>query len=470
VKTRIGVWPLLALVCPLIVACGWVDSTGSQVLVPRTEVFLDDSPVGFTLVVDEMSQVRIAASRGSAAVDEKTYHWSSSPLEEGALATCAGLGGFSSEFAAQNLDAACTHSSSCSISFERTTRTDGVAEFLLNAPELDASIGMRFELTVQDSSGIVDTPEYDFCFVAINEAPDANDDTFVIREGIREVFSVDEKNLLSNDSDDSDVSNMGLRILTEPTIAPMFASEFELGDDGSFTYKFNREGILSDQIDTFEYALTDGVFTSKARVTLRIVASNQAPELVDDIPLLSASVGEDFVENLSLYFVDPEEGDLSFSFTDDGGLSARSGLELSSEGVLSGTPALNDVGSYQLQLLVSDGGREIEYHFALEVAELSEAESNTAPKYLDDSVFDQILFLGAPIRSVRPEFEDADGDDLVYTIFDDEDLPNGVTLDPNTGVVSGRPLSRTWVRDIRVEATDPFGASAVSDSFYIRVR
>jgi hypothetical protein len=470
VKTRIGVWPLLALLCPLLVACNWVDSTGSQGPGTRTEVFLDDTPVGSVVVLNEKSQVRVITSRGSSTTDEQTYLWSPLPLQQGALAACAGQGGFNTELAANDLKEACADSSNCSVSFERVATTDGVTEFSLNSPELNASVGMRFELTVQDATGIIDTRDYDFCFVAINEAPDANDDTFVIREGVREVFTINSTNLLSNDSDDTDVSNEYFRILTEPTIAPTYARVFELEDDGSFTYESSLEGILSDQIDTFEYALSDGVFTSTARVTLRIVANNQAPEQLDDIPVLTALVGETFAENLSLYFVDPEEGDLSYSFAVGGALPASSGLSLLANGVLSGRAVLNDVGFYQLQLLVSDGGREIEIPINLDVTNLSEADGNTAPEYVDDTVFDQILFLGAPIRSVAPEFEDAEDDELEFSIAGTGELPDGVAINSDTGVVSGRPLTRTWVRDIRVIATDPFGGTAVSDSFYIRVR
>ena len=468
--TRIGVWPLLVLLCPVLVACDWVDSTGSQGVVPRTEVFLDDTPVGSAVVLDEKSEVSIVTSRGSAAVDEQTYQWSEDPLAQGALAVCAGQGGFDSEFVASSLDEACTDPSDCAVDFESVTTDDGVAEFSLSAPELQASVGMRFALTVEDSTGTIDTREYDFCFVAVNEAPDANDDTFVIREGTREVFSTRSTNLLSNDTDDIDVRNDDLQILAEPVSEPKFFSFFELGDDGSFTYESDLEGILADQIDSFQYAVTDGMFTSIASVTLRIVANNQAPEQLDDIPLLLAPIGESFVENLSLYFSDPEEGELSFSFADEEGLPAASGIALLENGVLSGTPALSDVGTYPLRLVVSDGGREVESLFTLDIFEPSDAEDNTAPEYIEDTVFDQILFLGAPIRSVTPEFEDADDDVLEYSIVGTGELPDGVTIDPDTGVVSGRPLSRTWVRDLHILATDPHGATAVSDSFYIRVR
>lgn len=455
--------------CSTLVACNWVDSTGSQGNEPRTEVFLDDLPIGSAAVLNEKTQASIVTSRSAAASDDQTYLWSAAPLEEGALAACAAQDGFNMDLAASSLATACTDVGNCSVTFEPVS-SDNVTAFLLTAPELRASVGLRFDLTVRDASGTIDNRPYDFCFVAINEAPDANDDTFVVREGVREVFSIDSTNLLSNDTDDIDVSNTEFRILPQAIVEPEFASVFILGDDGSFTYESSLEGILSDQFDTFEYALSDGVFTSTARVRLRIVANNQAPEQLDDIPPLSASVGEAFAENLSLYFADPEEGDLSFSFAAQGGLPVGGGLTLSGSGVLAGTPVLSDIGSYQLQLLVSDGGREIESLITLDIHGSEEATDNTAPVYVEDTVFDQTLALGAPIRSIVAEFEDADEDVLEYSIFGTVALPVGVSIASDTGVVSGRPLVRAWTRNLRIVATDPLGGTAVSDPFFIRVR
>ena len=468
--TRIGLFPLLLLLGPLLVACDWVDSTGTQGVAPRTEVFLDDTPAGSGAIVDEKSRVSVITSRGASENDEQTYQWGLQPTAEGALSSCAGRGGFNVDTAANDLLGACTDSTNCSVGFVQQPTTDGTTVFFLEAPELQASVGLRFGLTVSDVNGIIATSEHDFCFVAINEAPDANDDTFVIREGTREVISVDMDNLLTNDFDDIDVSNSPLTILPQPATDPKFASFFELGDDGSFTYESNLVGLLTDEIDSFEYSVTDGVFTSTASVTLRIVANNQAPEQLEAIPALSATVGESFAENLSLYFADPEEGGLTFSFVDEAGLPTASGLSLDSNGVLSGTPSMSDVGFYALELIISDGGREIESRLSLNIFEPLVVDDNAAPVYIDDTVFNQILFLGASIRAVAAEFADADGDELEYSIFGTGELPEGVTIDPDSGVVSGRPLAQIWVRNLRVQATDPSGATAVSDSFYIRVR
>lgn len=470
VKIRSGGWFFTALLCSSLVACDWVDSTGTQTAVSRTDVFLDDTPIGTANAINEKSLVPVVIDRNAIDGDGKTYRWSDAPIEEGALTSCAAIPGFDITIAASTLANACTDATTCSVGFEPEEDAQSEADFTFEAPELKASIGLKYALTITTESGSSSTRDYDFCLIAINEAPDANDDTFVIREGVPESFSVMGINLLTNDTDDIDVSNMPLTVNTTPLVEPSSAEFLELKSDGSFVYKSRLTNILSDQFDSFEYEVTDGIFTSTARVSLRIVASNQAPALIDDIPTLRATVGVVFVENLSLYFMDPEQGDLSFSFAPGFDLPANSGLSLQSNGVLSGIPSLADVGSYTLKLLTSDGGQEIETLMAFTISGVPANSRNSIPEYIEDSVADRTLFLGTSMVAITPEFSDDDDDELTYSLFGSAELPAGVTIDDETGVISGRPLARIWVRDLRVLATDPSGSSAISETFFIRVR
>ncbi|NND93011.1 MAG: hypothetical protein HKN42_19295 [Granulosicoccus sp.] len=470
-KTPTGFWLTAISSCLFVSGCDWVDSTGTQGAgVPVTEVFLDDAPVGGAIALNEKSVARITASRDTSASTEQTFAWSESALDQGNLANCQNLSNYNPTLAADSLAAACTDPAQCSLNFERVDTEDGVAEFQLLAPSLKAPVGVRYGLTVTDSAERVNTRDFDFCLLSINEAPLANDDTFVVLEGDREYFGPDELNLLSNDHDDDDVSNTEFRIL--PTLAklPTKAAFFEIDEDGTFTYESSLEGILTDEFDSFDYQLSDGVHVSTATVTIRIVASNQAPELLDEIPPLTAVAGEPFLENLALYFSDPEGGTLSFSLANAAVLPDDGTLALDEEGVLSGTPDDDDVGSYVLTLIASDGGRNAQAIINLQVEAAPLVPENSPPEYIEDSVFDQIILLGRFIRPIIPEFVDPDGDLLTYAIIGRSSLPAGVEIDEDTGVVSGRPLARTWVRELRIEATDPSGATAVSDTFYIRVR
>lgn len=458
--------------CLLLVSCGWVDSAGEQgVEVPVTEVFLDDMPVGNAIVLNEQTRASLTTSRVTGAAVEYSYVWSEQPLEEGALDSCVALPDFNEELAAASLAEACTDADDCSLDFQPVENEDGEGEFTLLAPTLQAPVGFRQQLTVTDSDGRQNISEYDFCLVAINEAPVAQNDTFVLLEGMRLEVGADDLNLLSNDSDDIDVSNDSLMVLTEAEQDPEFASFFELDADGSggFVYESSLTGILTDQIDSFVYQLSDGVHVSTATATIRIVSRNQAPEQIDEIPELVAVEGEDFVENLGLYFVDPEQVDLSYSLAASTPLPDDGDLTLDAEGVLEGVPGEDDIGTHSLTLIVSDGGATVQVALTLVVEAAPEVE-NTAPEFVEDTVFDQIILLGRSIRPVEPEFIDADGDTLTYSMDTGDILPDGVEIDEDTGVISGLPEEVIYARNLRVVATDPDGETAISDAFYIRVR
>ncbi|MFK8077198.1 MAG: putative Ig domain-containing protein, partial [Granulosicoccus sp.] len=177
-----------------------------------------------------------------------------------------------------------------------------------------------------------------------------------------------------------------------------------------------------------------------------------------------------FTENLSLYFSDPEQGDLTYSLAPGFDLPEGSGISLQKNGVLSGIPVSADIGTYSLKLVISDGGQEIDTLFVLIVSGVTTGSRNSIPEYVEGSVADRTLFLGAALTPITPEFTDEDDDTLTYSLSDGVALPAGVTIDDKTGVITGRPLARTWVRDLRVIATDPLGFAAISEPFFIRVR
>ncbi|MGQ7843409.1 Ig-like domain-containing protein [Granulosicoccus sp. 3-233] len=470
-KTSASLYASAAVGCLLVSGCNWVDSAGSDG-VPITEVFLDDQPVDEAIVLNEKSIGEIATGRVGSLSGEQEFVWNPTPLAQGNLALCAEVSGFNVDLAADSLLDACTDVDDCSLEFQQVDTDEALAEFNLPVPELKASVGMRYQLTTRDSAGRESSNEYDFCLIAINEAPVAVNDTFVVLEGTRESFGADDVNLLSNDSDDIDDSNSPIVVLPEALEGPENAAFFELSPegDGSFTYESSLTGIRTDQFDSFVYQLSDGVHVSTATATIRIVAANQAPELIDPIPELTAIEGERVVENLALYFLDPEESELIFSLAEDTPLPDDGNLSLSEEGVLSGIPGEDDVGTHVLTLIVSDGGAELETDVTLEIEAAPLVPENSAPEYIEDSVFNQIILLGRSIRPVIPEFIDPDGDTLSYAIAGNGELPDGVEIDEETGIVSGLPTEETNVRNLRIEATDPSGESAVSDAFYIWVR
>ena len=239
----------------LVVGCGWVDSTGRQaddgpLPIPVVTVRLVQVAPGEALPLNEGSAARLDLSGTVRAGD--VYAWSDAPLAAGALDSCSQVPGFRAELAAATLAEACTDADACAFEFVRDPAAggdggDGAEEgdgsvappgdedeavtFTAAAPTLRAPIGLRHELTVTTADGRSGTSAYDFCLIAINEAPDAVDDgPFVVVEGTTLVVGADDdENLLANDTDDDDVGNEPLRIdVAAPVRAPSASDAFEL--------------------------------------------------------------------------------------------------------------------------------------------------------------------------------------------------------------------------------------------------
>lgn len=450
-------------------ACDWVDSAGDgQRSVSVTDIFLDDDIVGDVIELDEEDVARITVSRAATGSVDYTFNWSDAPTEQGNLSTCANLDNFSEELSAASVDSACTDSNQCSLNFVSTEAEESFSEFELVIPKLKAPVGARFELSIEGSDGSLTTQSHDFCLISMNEAPDAVDDTFSITEGETLRVGSTGTNLLSNDSDDEDAGNTTYRILEQAAEEPRHASFFELGTDGSFTYQPDALNLREDLLDSFEYALTDGPFTSFATVSIRITARNLAPEKLSDIPQINIMETESVSVDFAPFFVDPENGVLTHTFSADSVLPPSGTFVLSADGLFSGTAAVGDAGSYVMTVEVSDGELITAAVVSLEIAPAPVIPPNTAPQFVSPQAgLDRTIQLGASILPISPQFIDPDGDVLAYSIS--RPLPNGLTIDPATGVITGVPLNRLWARNLVVTATDPAGATAQSEPFFIRV-
>ena len=463
----------ILLLCLSLSACEWVDSAGdgggTSTPVAVTAVLLDDMPAGDVITLNEQGEARISASRTSDTTESSTITWSDESLEEGNLLACDTQNGFNAELAAESLQQACASDTDCEFTIDTAGSDANEADFTVRVPALSASVGVSRELSITDQLGNTELSERTFCLIAINEAPVASDDTFVVIEGNVLAVTTETVNLLTNDSDDTDVSNSPLSILPEAAEAPEFAASFELGTDGSFTYQTSLSGLSEDQLDQFEYQLTDGLFTSTATATIRIVAANQAPQQISPIPPLAAVEGLLFNSDLSGFFVDPEDGDISFSLSPVTPLAVGSGLSLSPAGLLSGIPTQADVGSYELLVLVSDGGLATEANVTLEVDAAPITVLNRQPVFVGQTVFNQTVLAGVAITPVMPQFTDADGDLLTYSMSGNGILPAGVTINVRTGIISGRSFVPGVYGGLRVRATDPSGAFALSSPFSMTV-
>lgn len=478
----------------IISACDWVDSAGGGEVdtlapdiarpLPELEVVqndqpLNDMPANNVIVFQEQAEVQIKVTENSGDFENLIFNWIPEPEEQGSLPACADSNGFYSEYAASTLAAACSDSDNCEINFERVeveaSEESSIAAFKLTVPVLRASVGLQYVLETQDinaedADAEVTRNEYSFCLVAINEGPIANADEFVVTDGSRLSVTATDVNLLSNDEDDDDVRNDGLRVNPEPSESPASATFFELGVDGSFTYQADYSGLREERTDAFRYLVSDGVSSSEGEVAIRIVPINLAPVLLSGgIPPIGAIEGEPVEVDLARYFRDPEGGVVSFTFSEMSDLPPSGGLSLSAEGVFSGTPLAVDIGSYALILQANDGSLTTEATLLLEIVPALPVTENSAPEFIPRSVFSIVGIRGRPIIPLSPQFIDPDGDEMTYSMAGTAALPAGITIDPVTAVISGTPTVRGEAGNLRVQATDSFGASALSTAFFIRV-
>ncbi len=392
-------------------ACGWVDSTGRESnSTPVAQIRFDDGQQAEARQINELDSLRISASGSDPDGSISSYRWSDQPVEQGALDQCAVAPDFNMDIAANSLQEACAPAgSSCSLSIDRLADSAGDnVDFLITAPNLRAPVGVTYELTAIDNDGGIGSQRSTFCLIAINAAPDAENDTYTVLEGERlDVPAA--RGVLANDSDDDHVQNGALTVSVTPKKAPTLASLFNLRNDGGFTYVPLSVSLRSDASDSFEYWVTDGVHEPvSATVNVRIVAKDDPPEQLDDIPDLEAVPGIPFEFDISPYFEDPEGSTLSFAIV--GGSLPRSGaLVLSSNGVLSGTAELFDEGSYTISVAASDGSGGVTATINLDVLENLPVAAVSIPS--------QSAAVGEEITlDVSTRFDDPENQSLTYSV------------------------------------------------------
>ena len=169
----------------------------------------------------------------------------------------------------------------------------------------------------------------------------------------------------------------------------------------------------------------------------------------------SAYEGKAFSLNVASHFTAPAAGDtLTFSASLPTGLSIDHNT-----GVISGTPTDSDFGTNTVTVTATDAhGKAISESFHLAVGD----SGPTATTFADQSAYEgQTFTLNVSSHFTAP----AAGDTLTYS----GSLPTGLSIDHNTGVVSGTPTDSDFGNHtITVTATDAHGM-AISESFHLAV-
>ena len=169
----------------------------------------------------------------------------------------------------------------------------------------------------------------------------------------------------------------------------------------------------------------------------------------------NAYEGQAFLLNAASHFTAPAVGDtLTYS------ASLPTGLTIDhSTGVISGTPTDGDYGNHTVTVTATDAhGKAISESFHLAVGD----SGPTATTFADQSAYEgQTFTLNVSSHFTAP----AAGDTLTYS----GSLPTGLSIDHNTGLISGTPTDSDFGdHSITVTATDAHG-KAVSETFHLAV-
>ncbi|EDY84021.1 Putative Ig domain family [Verrucomicrobiia bacterium DG1235] len=213
----------------------------------------------------------------------------------------------------------------------------------------------------------------------------------------------------------------------------------------------------------------DGEASTQSGFRITVDNTNDTPTVtaaVDDQSLLEDNA---FSLDLSSSFDDVDASDtLSYSATLDDGSDLPSWLSVDPEtGILSGTPENSYIGELSLTITASDGEASTSLPVTLKVENTNDQPVVTAAT-VDQTTSEDSLFT----LDTSAAFADVDaGDTLSYsaTLADGSDLPNWLSIDTETGELSGTPENRdVGSISVTVTATDEAGAT-VSDTFGIQI-
>lgn len=431
------------------------SSSSSPTGQTQNNIALDE---GNVTILQEESNVKLTPGGGNtSSADVVAWRWSEEPIGQGALAVCGAATGFNLEQAARRLEAACTSQAECDFNFDQVQGDDGAVQFDLTVPKLKAPIGLTYRLEADNSAGQTTTANFTFCLLTVNDPPQPVNDNFTATEGTQLVISSDVGiNLLSNDVDDLDAGNLPLRVNPVPIKAPTNDPNFTLGEDGGFTYLYVGAATIpagQSVTDSFTYEVTDGTNTEQADVTITIVTVDKPPFLSEPIPPQTVSVGQSIEIDLKPFFTDPEGSELIFAVVDPGSLPPSGEVVLTEQGVVQGTPAVLDAGSYSIPFTVTDQVSAAAATSAPIQATINLQIDGNLPPLVNQIPNQQIVFGELVSFDVAPFFEDPENDPLRFTMTTTP--ASSLRINESTGLITGQlrvPNDYT----VNLTATDGF--------------
>jgi|GEM_PF-2436836 len=334
------------------------------------------------------------------------------------------------------------------LSFDLATLT------LSGTPPQDFNGTVELELTASD--GTVETVRPVTLTIApVNDAPVVTGEVYDAADQTHIVIPL--ADLLANDTDvDGDTLTV-----TGVTSGPGYTALID-GD----TLVIDRDASLEGRI-TLEYTVSDGTVSGTANLAIDLISANAAPE----IGIIGAQHSDEDVDlDLQLpagIVSDPDGDDLTITLTRAGGTALPPWLLFDAATLrLTGTPPADFFGTIALQLNASDGSLSASRSFDLVIDPVNDAPVLSAPYSdrftLEDEPFEIALQTGLA--------SDVDGDDLTYDVRleDGSDLPDWISFDGQTQVLSGTPPA-DFSGEVALRMYISDGTAVISDDFTLTI-
>ena len=214
-----------------------------------------------------------------------------------------------------------------------TINGDGTITF---TPDENVNGSDSFTYTVNDGNGGIDTATVSITVSAINDAPQANDDSATTDEDTGITIDV-----LVNDIDADGNSLAAPDVQQDPA-----SGTLTFNADGTITYTPNEN---FNGTDSFTYVTNDGSAVSNvATVTITVVAVNDPPVAGDD----AFSTDEDTAYSGNVSGSDPDSQTMTYAVATG---PAHGTLALSSDGSFTFAPNENYHGTDSFTFTASDG-------------------------------------------------------------------------------------------------------------------
>ena len=343
-----------------------------------------------------------------------------------------------------------------------------------------------FGYTVSDMAGATSNADISMTITGVNDAPVTTMDANAAQED----FSLTAAgNVLANDSD---VDQGAVLQVGNAGVFTGNLGQLALNVDGSYTYALDNtslgvQSLAQGQVvtETFTYDATDGTMATPSTLTVSITGTNDAPVAVADAAYVREDINITASGNILGNDSDIDQGAV-LSVADAGLRSGVYGsLNLAANGSYS---YASDNTSLAAQSLGRDA--QIVEHFACTVTDGSASTSSILDVFLSGTNDAPILVRPLADQNLRRDkhfswqvpdgsFTDIDqGDTLAYaaTLADGSALPDWLSFDATTRILSGESPKKPGFVDIRMTATDSVAATgstegslSASDTFRISV-